>query len=532
MKEFRKYAGPAIMVFLALLLGIWHGLETAAGAEGSGDLWLKSRYLLLAALVFAILGVLGYLLLKKNMALEACGLVAALALGGLYMTVLPPLSSPDEVGHFMSAYGVSNRMMFQEAVDRDGYIMMRREDEFLTNIYGATGHDDRISIGRVLDEAVYRIIEERRSPVFVSDRESAGEMIPSVYRPVGTTPAAYAVPALGISLARLLGMNCIALVFMGRLFNLIFFGIMCFLSIRFLPTGKEVLLGVSLLPMSLHQVSSYSYDAFLLGLCFFFASYCIYLAFQKPVVQLRDMALLAALMAALGPCKIVYAVFMGFALLIPLKKFGTIKKWLLSALAVFAAFALAMIAVNGSAITVYTTGSDSFVAWAGEEGYTLPLLLHNPLMFLRLVYETVVHQADEWYLTMMGSALGNLDPVLSTPFVVVAAMTACLFGLSIRKSGEALYFTGKQKCWILFLAALCLFGTMVAMLTSWTPLSSPIILGVQGRYLLPALPFVLMTMKSDRVVRTAGQDNRLLFYMCVMNGYVLLRLFSIVSMRL
>ena len=70
------------------------------------------------------------------------------------------------------------------------------------------------------------------------------------------------------------------------------------------------------------------------------------------------------------------------------------------------------------------------------------------------------------------------------------------------------------------------------MLTSWTPLSSQVILGVQGRYLIPVLPFVLLTMKSDRLVRTAGNDGRILFYMCVMDGYVVLRLFSIVSMRL
>lgn len=562
-KQSGEYAGPVAAAFFVALAGIWHYLGTVAGAEGSGDLWLKERYLLLAAGVAVSVAIVGLLLFKeiavprawrrggraektgqagadvsknpakrRKLPLEFCSLASVLLFGSLYLAVLAPLSAPDEISHFMSAYQVSNHLMGVEATDQEGYIMIRKEDDFLQNIYGASGDEERISLGRVLDEEAYRLIEERQSPLFTGRAADRKEMMPSVYRSVNTTPVAYLAPALGITFARLLGLNCIGLAFAGRLFNLVFFAAMCFLAVRFLPLGKYILMGVSLLPMTLHLAASYSYDAFLMGMCFFFASYCMYLAYQKPVVQRRDIVLLAVLAASFGPCKIVYAVFMGFALLIPVKKFGNKKRWFFSALAVFGAFVLAMAAVNGQAVTDYTTGAGNFVTWAGEEGFTIPLLLHNPVLFLRMLYETVLHQADEWFLSMMGSSLGNLDPVLSTPFVAVAAMTACLLALSTRKAGEALYLTGVQKGWILFLAAACLFGLMTAMLTSWTPLSSSVILGVQGRYLIPALPFVLMTMKSDRLVRTSGKDERLLFYMCLMDGYVLLRLFSIVSMRL
>lgn len=537
-KYMREYAGPGIAVILAAIACIWHSFGTAAGAEGAGDLWLNGRYLLLALFVFGGLGLLGFLIFgwsqscTKSEKLPFCCLAAILLFGGLYLTVLAPLSAPDEISHFISAYEVSNRIMGGPAVDQNGYVLLRREDEFIQNIYGASGDQERISLGRVLDEEVYHLIEERRSPLFAGHGTGASELVPSVYRSVNTTPAAYLVPALGITVSRLLGLNCMGLVFVGRFFNLILYAVLCFFSVRFLPSGKTVLMGVSLLPMTLHLAASYSYDAFLMGLCFFFASYCMYMAYVKPAVQKRDIVLLAVIMAVMGPCKIVYAAFMGFALLIPLKKFGNMKLWILSALAVFAAFVLAMAVVNGQAVSDYATGADNYVTWAGEEGFTVPLLLHNPVLFLKMLYETVIHQADEWYLSMMGSTLGNLDPVLSTPFVVVAGMTACLLALSVRKAGEALYLTGVQKGWILFLAAVCLFGMMTAMMTSWTPLSSPVILGVQGRYLLPTLPFVLMTMKSGRLVRTAGNDGKLLFYMCVMDGYVLLRLFSIVSMRL
>ena len=39
-------------------------------------------------------------------------------------------------------------------------------------------------------------------------------------------------------------------------------------------------------------------------------------------------------------------------------------------------------------------------------------------------------------------------------------------------------------------------------------------------------------LKNDRVVRTAGRDESLIFMMCAMDCYVVLRLFSIVCLRL
>lgn len=357
-------------------------------------------------------------------------------------------------------------------------------------------------------------------------------MVSSVQKPVNTTPAAYLAPALGITLGRLLHVNCVIVAFLARLFNLLFFAAMVCFSIRVLPFGKQILWGVSLLPMTLHLAASCSYDTFLMGTCFLFGSYALYLAYAKPMVQKRDIAVLAVLAAAFGPCKMVYAVVLGMALLIPVKKFGDWKNWALSAGTVLLAFALAMIAVNSGTIATYASGSDTYVAWAGEEGFSIPLLLHNPVLCFRMLYESLANLGDEWTLQMFGSVLGNLDPVLSVPFVVLLFMAGCLTALGIRKAGEALYLGGKQKAWIVFLAAVCLIGLMTAMLVAWTPMSSPVIEGVQGRYLLPVLPFVFMTLKSDRLVRVAGSDETLIFYMCALDCYTVFRLFSIVSMRL
>lgn len=534
MKNLKQYSGPVLLVLFVLITGAWHYLDAEAGAIGSGDVWLCNIYLKLFITGMILLAGLAVFLfggrIAKKIPMEVTALISILVLGSMYLVTLPPISAPDEVSHFASAYALSNQILGGEAVDGEGNVRMRQADEFIQNIYGAEGDEARESLGRTLTEETWKQIAAHMSPVFVSGE--AKEMVSTVSAPVKTTPAAYLAPALGIALSRILSVNGMILAFAGRFFNLLFFALMVYGSMKVLPFGKTLMWGISLLPMSLHLAASYSYDTFLMGMCFFFGSYCMYLAYAKPVVQKRDIVILAVLAAAFGPCKMVYAVMLGFALLIPVKKFGGWKNWMISAGTVLAAFAVSMVLVNRSTIATYASGSDNYVSWAAEEGFSIPLIIHNPLLYVRIMYNSLIHLGDEWTLQLLGSSLGNLDPVLSVPFFVSLVMGTCLVLLSIRTAGEALYMKGKQKVWICFLAAACLAGLMTAMLVGWTPLSSTVIEGVQGRYLIPVIPFVLMCMKNDRVVRTAGDDRKLIYCMCALDCYVVLRLFSVVSMRL
>ena len=73
---------------------------------------------------------------------------------------------------------------------------------------------------------------------------------------------------------------------------------------------------------------------------------------------------------------------------------------------------------------------------------------------------------------------------------------------------------------------------MFSMLLAWTPRSASMIEGVQGRYLLPFLPAVLLTFRSSRVVRTGSDDRGLLYAVMMMDLYVAVRIFAVVCLRL
>lgn len=540
-------AGPPVTALFAA----WHFLDVRAGAIESGDTWLVGQYLWLVAAVLAVLAGLGWLLWERKWKMESIYGAAGLTLGILYMLVLPPLSAPDEISHYISAYQLSSHLLGQQANSYSGHVLVRAQDIWLEDVEGTyeyeMGEDGYLRVkaessenawilGETLTEDTYKRIHasglgERRYPECVGEEEKDTKLV-SIYPPVVTTPAGHLPQAFGVALARVLHLNSIGLLYMGRLFNLLFFVAMTFLSIRRLPFGKEVMFGVALLPMTLHLSASFSYDVMTMGCMFYLTAVCLDLAYEKQQVRIIDVVILAVLMAAAGPCKMVYGVLMGLCLLIPVKKFGSWKKWALSALAVGLAWALAMAVINTRTIITYATETESYVPWAEEAGYSLSYLIHNPVQLIRMFYQTVLWQAEHYHLTMIGAYLGNLDQVLDVPYVLVVFFTVGLLCLAMKKPGETGRMSVGNRIWVCVLCALCWGATLLSMLIAWTTTSSPVISGVQGRYFLPFLPVLLMAFKNDTIILTKNGNRSILYLMCCANGYVLLRLYSIVSMRL
>ena len=438
--------------------------------------------------------------------------------------------------------------------DRYGRVLLRAQDAWVEDLDGdfiyepdedgnlqvtAKSREQAVKLGETMEESTYELfhtlgLNGQYAPERTAQIQTMGAYVSSTYPPVTTTPLAYVPQAIGISVARLLGLNTVCLLYFGRFCNLIFFVIMLYLSMKRIPFGKEVLLGVAVLPMTLHLAASFSYDVMILSCMFLLTAVCLDLAYEKEQVRVRDIVLLAVLAAVAGPCKMVYAPMLGLCLLIPMRKFGKVRNWFISAFAVGTAWAMAMYLVNSQVIATYAaaTEADSYVEWAGEAGFSMSLLIHNPVLLVRMFYQTLLWNAKDMHITMIGGWLGNLDQVLDVPYLAVWAFTLCLIGLALKIPGEQIRMNMRQRVWTGFLCAACGGLTMLSMLIAWTPVSSRVILGVQGRYFLPFLPVLLLALKNRTVVLTKDKNRSILYLMCCLNGYALVRLFSIVCIRL
>lgn len=544
-KRLALWTGCGIVL---LILASWHFLDVRAGVLETGDRWLYGWYAAVCVWAGLTASGLGYVIFVwDKWKMEQIFAAASLSLGILFLFILPPLSAPDEVSHYISAYQLSSHMMGRTANAADGHVLTRVQDAFIEDLYdvmeddgsgyrdkvGSEGGEDSgaaahqaVVLGQELTEGTYRTIREWG----LGSTGEEGTAV-SYQPPVRTTPLAYVPQALGITLARVMGLGGLGLLYLGRLFNLMFFNAMGYLTIRRMPFGKEVAAGVFLLPMTLHLASSFSYDVMIISLSSYFAAVCLHLAYKAEKVHIWDVIQLALVMGVMGPCKMVYGVIAGFCLLIPVRKFGGWGKWAASAAAVLGAFGAAMVLVNRQTVAMYTEASEGYISWAEETGYTFAQLLHSPLLVLKMCYNTLMWQGEKLYSGMLGESLGNMDAVLNTPYVVILGLTAILLMLAFRKPGESIVMKMGSRIWIWFLCFLCLGALMFSMLLAWTPVTSNVINGVQGRYLLPLLPMFLLTLKNDRVVRTDCGDRPLLYLMIVMDLYVVIRIFSIVCLR-
>ena len=113
-----KAAGILLIVFLVL----WHGLEVKAGAAASGNQYLLVIYGILVIAAFAGLFVIQRLL--KHWKLEQIYLIAGLLLGLGYLFVLPPLSAPDEISHYVGAYQLSSHLLGETANYPTGHVLI------------------------------------------------------------------------------------------------------------------------------------------------------------------------------------------------------------------------------------------------------------------------------------------------------------------------------------------------------------------------------------------------------------------------
>ena len=146
------------------VLGLWHGLDVRDGIARTGNRFLYGWYGAAFVWGMGLLAASGWLLLiRRQWSLERVFVVCSLALGVLFAAVLPPLSAPDEVAHYISAYQVSNRLMGKTAADEDGRVLIRAQDAWVEDLEDVLADDgsgrmsdrDSAVLGQMMTQYTY-----------------------------------------------------------------------------------------------------------------------------------------------------------------------------------------------------------------------------------------------------------------------------------------------------------------------------------------------------------------------------------------
>ncbi len=475
-----------ILVFGVLFLSVFWilGFKTEIGIilRGYSDRTLKIYCVVMLLIMLLILGLGIFYIKKKQIRLEKMFLVCALTAGLGWMFLLPPLSAPDEIVHYSTAYGWSNRMLFINALDEDGMVRMRAEDAKAPfAVLNSQTKED------------YRAFYD----AFLKPCENS-EIVSFSYEPMRTGPFPHLPQAIGITFGRLLHMGWADTMLLGRLGNFLFFILCMYQAIKRVPFGKMIFFVAAMLPMTQELASSMSYDVVPLSLAFLFTAVCFEDAFVKEKMGKREVAVLSVLLMALVPCKIVYALLAGLCLLIPKEKFGSRRFYFCSAATVIFLSVFSLAVNNMSTLSGYVGGGENYIEWADAPGYTLKMLLAKPVHFLYLLLNTIRTQTGFYWETMLGSKLGWLNVPLSSLYVV--GFSALLFLAAFKEEEGKASLAAGNRVWCLVLCTGVSFLVLLSMLLGWTPVGQLYVRGVQGRYFLPILPLFLLTLRNRRLI--------------------------------
>lgn len=407
-------------------------------------------------------------------------LICGALLGACYTVILPPLQAPDEFAHLYRAYNVS-----------DGYCVAPLVSPMPGSIKEFT------SLFPPHLEALRRIgaadlSELMRMPLDDARREGVWNQAINVYNCVPYVPA-----AMGIFAGRLFSSPPVGLLYLARLANLLTFLVIVYLALRLLPDFHLALFSLALMPMTLQQAGSASWDAVSFSTAFFLCAYIVKLAWDNSIsaLQPKHYWILAAAIIIGSLCKA--NIWLAPLLLcVPASKFGSARrKWVI----LLAYSLLALVVVAGWNYI----NRDDIARWTAQlkDGQQInfaenaAVVYQHPWLFLQTFLRTWTHRPD-----LPAEFVGKLGwLVVTLPDWALWAYVALLGCVSLTGTA-AVRMTAGHRVVFLGVVGLAVGSMLVALWCANTPQDyrvavlhgDGVVPGVQGRYFIPfALPLLL-----------------------------------------
>ncbi len=457
-------------------------------------------------IIIAIMTVFVMALFSKKIKLENAYLVAGLLLGFVITLLIPVASAPDEYTHLYISYQFSNDMMGVESVV-DGSLTMRYSD--------AMAYLQAKGLERNYYNEYFEGLFEKVESETLVDTGVGVSYAPRFL---------YFFSALGLTIGRSLGLGTVLTFLLGRWFNMIAFVLVTYFAMRKIPFGKAVVYVWALLPIMLQQTGSFSYDCLVNALCILIISLTLRFMYGEKHNAKKgfymDVAILAIACYFLLPCKS-YAFFpvviMPLMLLVKyikdnwekikrlLEKKPTIKKVVIGLLVICVIGAIVVVLYVLRTLLANADGNGAYIGWAKQCARPLGYYIKHPVELVSIVVNTLMASGEGYLIQMFGGSLGWLDVSVSMLFTL--PMILMLIYAGMRREDEEQPITVGNKIWMWFVflgvCACACFG----MLMQWTPATSLFILGIQGRYFLPALvpAIVAIRTKTTQVSKNADK---------------------------
>lgn len=425
--------------------------------------------------------------------IEKVFVLLALIFGLIFIILIPPIQSVDEDSHFLKSYLIANGQFFPTTINNNQVFLVPDE------IFKFSRVDTNI-VGNL--DGKYSFKDMYFGSWLNADYSSKHYQ---TFSTSTTNPIAHIIPAAGMFVGRVLFgilhlsnyMTPYNYLFFGRLASLLFFIFLMYYAIKITPHFKYTFTLLALLPMTLSLASSISYDTPLIALAFLFIACVLNLTYNEDIkiIPMKYIIVFAITFLFFLNVKYVYLPLFFLLLIVPKQKFGARKDILKFLGLVFGAgvavFIFVMI-VN----RILQQGTSSGGSYSSQQ---ISFVLGHPIKTIVIFFRTISHKYLE-YITGVVGKFGWADTNFPLPFVVVYFYSMIVIAFS---EGAFFHkFNWKKHLLVFLISMLVLAGVFGGMYIYWTSypqfggVGARVIEGVQGRYLLPLLPLLVLICSS------------------------------------
>ena len=437
----------------------------------------------------------------------------SLLIGIIFSILFPLYQVPDELTHINMMYSELN-------MDVDFY----KE----TNGFGDTAriiskYNEKVDITNYFDFDKKLLIEDNYA-------------IPKI------TIVKHFPQTIGMIFSEILHLPIIVSITIGELCAVIFYSLVCSRALKIMPIKKEIMMMIMLLPICIQQMASFSYDAILLPICFYFIAYILYLKFTKEVINLKDLLVIFILLILIAILKIPYILLGLLIFILPIKKisiyklnYSFINKHKIKMIIIFSIILLFILPIGIKLLNNISYGRILLAA------------IMSPVNSLKLILNTI-NTYKFGYLKQLTGEFGWFDTPTSIWYTVYILMSLLIISFANFKKDEKevikISFTKKETIYLYIIGIIMVILIILSMF-EWTLYikgytntnnlsinqlkdlftSISLIEGVQGRYFIPIIPLFLIPIYSEKFPIKLKQFNIslfLVFYYLVLIIYMII----------
>lgn len=397
----------------------------------------------------------------------------------LFSPIYAPYGWDDEV-HFNNAY----QLLYGEKVEYTQAI----DDYLERNTPNYNTKDERVQIEKILNsKSNISRIEENSSPQLASWGYIGGSITMAIGK------------ALNLSFTNMMRF--------GKLGVLLVYLLLTMFAIKMIPVGKRILFVISLMPTAMFQATLIVYDSVVIaGLFLGFAMIVKELLTPKVKISSRNILIFLGVVSLACFPKAVYAPFLLLPLLLPKEKFYSKRQQRYFQVGLIMTFLILM----STFVLPATTNQVEADLRGGmtNVGEQMKYIFTHPFVYTKLLLSSMWTSLGEFSIGNMALLNYAHVGVIRDNYAYIAILLVSFVSVTDTRWKKECYFTKWQRGAVVFIGFAIISLIWTAMYLAFTPVQYHVINGVQGRYFIPILaPLIISIMMGCKRIKLEVSDK-------------------------